>query len=303
LHFEVCDTGVGISQKQLESLFQPFEQVGDLERRMGGTGLGLTITRQLLRLMGSEIHVDSTLREGSRFWFELSVPIAAAVASRPVERRLIGYHGARKTVLVVDDIEVNRAMLVDLLSELDFKVYVAINGKEGVEQAQLHRPDIVLMDVMMPVMDGLEATRRIREISGLEYVPILVVSASASNSDQTQSLAAGASAFIAKPINENKLLQDIGAFLELSWIAEQPEKEVGLDYENSGPLVIPPETEMETLYQLSLTGNMRDINEWAARVATLDKQYRPFSEKLRQLTQQFDTQAILALVERSMGKR
>ncbi|HVK55067.1 MAG TPA: ATP-binding protein, partial [Burkholderiales bacterium] len=142
LRFEVRDTGVGIRAEHLKNLFQPFEQVGDLNRRAGGTGLGLAISRQLIQLMGGDISVDSKLNEGSVFSFELSVPTAGVVPVKPQHQLAIGYQGARKKLLVVDDIVANRVMLVDFLENLGFEIVVATNGQEGIEQAQVAKPDL-----------------------------------------------------------------------------------------------------------------------------------------------------------------
>jgi CheY-like chemotaxis protein len=231
------------------------------------------------------------------------MPLTEIIAARPEERIVTGYQGARKKLLVVDDVVANRAMLVELLSTLGFEVIVASNGKEGIEQAQLTLPDLIVMDMMMPVMDGLEATRHIRKLSKLKRVPIVAVSASTSNTDQEQCRAAGANTFVAKPIDQDKLLREIGTQLELNWVVEEAEQKIDLRRAVTGPLVVPPGKEMEILYQLALVGNMRDIDEWATHIAELNKQYRPFADKLHKLAQDFDSQAILNMVEEHMRER
>jgi len=219
MRFEVVDTGVGIEADQTERLFHPFEQVGDVQRRAGGTGLGLSISSQLLRLMGSELRVASRPGVGSRFWFDLLLPVSAQplpVAAAP--RRITGYEGPRRTVLVVDDVEVNRIMLAELLGSLGFDVAQAADGGEGVEKAQALQPDLIVMDIVMPSMDGLAAMRRLRELPALRTVPIIAASASASPDDRTAGLAAGANVFLAKPIVHAQLLHHIGVLLQLRWL-------------------------------------------------------------------------------------
>ncbi len=223
LHFEVRDSGVGIGAGQLESIFQPFEQGGDVHRRFGGTGLGLAISRQLVRLMGGDIRLESQLGHGSRFWFDVALPLGLKPLA-PVHHSEFprGYEGERRSLLIVDDVSGNRAMLADLLQPLGFTIHEANNGQEALDRLQQHPIDLVLMDVLMPVMDGLEATRRIRLNPGWAPLPVIAVSANASGGDKAQSLAAGASAFISKPIDQEALLQALSELLSLRWITDTP---------------------------------------------------------------------------------
>jgi len=305
LRFEVADTGVGMTRDQFETIFQPFEQVGDLERRFGGTGLGLSISRQLVRMMSSDIRVISHAGQGSRFSFELLVPLVEVdIALRPAKRRISGYPGPVRTVLIVDDVIANREMLADLLRTLGFAVEEAANGKEALEQAELMPPDLVLMDIMMPVMDGLEATRRIRKMPNLAAVPIIAISASATTEDQHGSMVAGASAFMTKPIDQDSLLLQIGNFLGLVWDTETPPKEeTAVAQSSTAPMAVPPKDEMEIMYELALAGNMRDIRRQAEHIASLDEQYRPFADKLIGFAKSYQSKAILELVETHVQRR
>ncbi len=223
LRFEVRDTGPGMTPEQLEVIFQPFEQVGDARRRVSGTGLGLPISRQLVRLMGSEIHVDSQPGEGSCFWFEVDVTIDARSAA-PASNQdvVVGYEGPRKTLLVVDDIEGNRAVLVDWLGLLDFDVHEADNGVGLLVKAQALHPDLIITDLAMPQLDGLEATRRLRRMPECAGVPVIAVSAHPTGSDPQQSLDAGANVFLPKPVELDRLLHQVGVLLRLTWVVEQP---------------------------------------------------------------------------------
>ncbi|HMC14972.1 MAG TPA: ATP-binding protein, partial [Albitalea sp.] len=146
LRFEVKDSGIGIGSEQLGTIFEPFVQAPDVQRRFGGTGLGLSISRQLLGLMGSEIHVDSRVREGSCFRFDLELPVerdATRVAPAAPRRVVTGYVGARRRLLVVDDIAANRMPLLDLLIPLGFEVFAADNGQAAVNLAQTLLPDLI----------------------------------------------------------------------------------------------------------------------------------------------------------------
>jgi PAS domain S-box-containing protein len=302
LRFEVQDTGIGVSADHLETIFQPFEQVSDPQRRLGGTGLGLAISRRFVRLMGSDIQVTSEVGTGSTFWFELDVPVIETETRTPPERIVTGYEGPRKKVLVIDDVAANRAMAVDMLSQLGFDVVEAANGLEALHKAEATRPDWILTDIVMPEMDGLEVTRRVRRIPGFESVPIIAMSASASSSDECNSLAAGASAFVPKPIDLDALMMQIAALLKLNWTYE-PHATSSAEHEAIGPLVAPPPQELDTLHHLARLGNMRDIVQWAKRVAELDARYRPFADQLRLMAQGYQSKAILTLVERYLESR
>ncbi|MDC0684381.1 AAA family ATPase [Sorangium atrum] len=302
LRFEVEDTGVGMTPEQLGKLFQPFGRVGDVQRRPG-TGLGLMISRQLVHLMGSEIHVESRPDEGSRFWFDATLPVAEIAAPlRPSERVAIDYEGPRRKVLVVDDVVSNRAMLLELLSSRGFEACEAANGQEAIEQELAASPDLVLMDLVMPVMGGLEAIhciRRDRHARGLARLPFIVISASANEEDQAESVAAGADAFLTKPIDQEGLLRIIGAQLGLTWVYARPAEEQARD-SGAAALVAPPREEMEVLHALALQGNMRDIRNRAAYLTTLGESYRPFADRLDRLAQDYQSQAILTLVEQRL---
>ena len=297
LRFDVADTGVGIAADQLDTIFQPFMQSGDPQRRLGGTGLGLSISRQYVRLMGDEIRIESALGRGSTFWFELEAPAVALETATAAEPVPTGYTGPCRKVLVVDDVADNRLVVADLLTPLGFDVALAADGLEGLERAQRERPHLILMDLAMPVMDGLEATRRLRRLVPFKDVPIIAMSASVSAGDSQQSLDAGMNAFLTKPLDANKLLGLIAALLQLAWTYgprnEQSSSEPGVD----GPIVPPPAPEMEVLHRLAKLGNMHDILSHADYLAGLDERYRPFASQLSKLARNFQSKAILLLVE------
>jgi PAS domain S-box-containing protein len=297
LHFEVRDTGIGMSHEQLNEIFRPFVQVGDVQRRSSGTGLGLAISRQLVRLMGGEIHVESKLGQGSLFYFDLSLPAETKVAAISTQLNVSGHAGPRKRILIVDDTPANRMLLVHLLGALGFDISEATDGHEGLEQARATRPDLILMDMVMPGMGGLEATRRLRQMEGLQQVPVIAVSASASDTDEQQCLAAGADAFVSKPIRQEFLLQEIGTLLGLTWLYEEPMEPLVSDDQGISPLVAPPREELEVLRKLAMAGKFRDVHERALHLRALGEQYRSFSDKLSSLAMRFDSKAVLDLVD------
>jgi signal transduction histidine kinase/DNA-binding NarL/FixJ family response regulator len=299
LRFEVQDTGVGIQAQDAQSIFEPFEQVGDAHRRSGGTGLGLAISRQLVRLMGSDIHVESRPQDGSLFWFELALRLVEDedVAALPGHQPVSGYAGPRKRLLIADDVPGNRAMLADLLKPLGFDTLEASDGAQALRMLEQHPADLVLMDMSMPVMGGLEAMRRLRAQDATRHLPIIAISANASDVDRGECIAAGASAFLAKPIDRHLLLQELGLQLALTWIeAPHPSPPA----QAVPDLVAPPQADLEELHRLALTGNMRALRERAIQISSQSSACKPFCDKLLQLAGSYQSKAILGLVKQHL---
>ncbi|HEX6706188.1 MAG TPA: ATP-binding protein [Albitalea sp.] len=297
LRFEVEDTGIGIRAEHLERIFRPFEQAADVQRRFGGTGLGLAISRQLVILMGGDIHVESHIGVGSRFWFELDLPVSAHGLSEQVSavEGITGYEGARRKVLVVDDIDANRAPVMEFLGSLGFDMIEADNGDAAIQCVKAAGPDLVLMDSVMPVMDGMEAIGRLRGIDTFRDLPIIVVSANASGADRQASLAAGANGFLPKPIDFERLLPEVAGLLGLTWTYRSVAAPTA-DPDAAGPLVAPPAQEMEALLRLARIGNMRNLRANVEHVSSLDVRYRPLAARLLKLIDGFETMAIVKLL-------
>jgi PAS domain S-box-containing protein len=302
LRFEVEDSGVGMTKEQLSRLFSPFEQVGDPQRRHGGTGLGLAISQKLVQLMGAEIRVKSEPSKGSLFSFEVELPLAESDTElSPRQDIAIGYLPPRRRILIVDDVPQSRSMLMDLLSTLGFDHDEATNGEEALDKVQHAMPDLILMDITMPLMDGLESTRRIRAMPAFAHIPIIITSASATLEDETRSLAAGANAFVRKPIDQRNLLMAMEKWLAIEWTHEPVALEPPSAHIDSDT-PIPPLKELELLHQLALAGNMRDIRDRADHLERVDPRYRLFARRLAGLAEKYQSQAILALVERSLAR-
>ncbi len=208
LTFEVRDTGIGIPESQFEYIFENFTQAdGRLTRKHGGTGLGLAIARRLVDLMGGRIGVESEPGKGSRFFFTLPAAVAEEAATAgPRALRSLEARSRQKTVLVVEDDQHNLMFLKRTLEKLGFQVLTAENGRDGVAMADRGGVDVIVMDVQMPVMDGLEAARVIRSGSGPSAKkPIVALTAHAMLGDRERCLAAGMDDYLAKPVEIRKL--------------------------------------------------------------------------------------------------
>ncbi|NML97733.1 response regulator [Paraburkholderia sp. RP-4-7] len=302
VRFEVRDTGIGIGPDLLNTIFEPFEQLGAAERRAGGAGLGLAISREFVRAMGGGIEVESRIGQGSTFRFELPaasvLPVSrTTAAAAPAPDTITGYEGPRRKVLVVDDVEVNRTIAVDLLSRLGFDTVEAENGREGFETAQRERPALILTDIVMPEMNGLDLTRNLRQLPAFAHVPIIAMSASPSGTNRATSMDAGVNAFLSKPVDLDALLTQIATLLGLTWIHASPPPSARPNTPEISLAAVPWQ-QMEELHHLARLGDMHEIIVWAERMAARDPRYHLFTAQLCALARDYQSKAILQLVER-----
>ncbi len=211
LRFEVSDTGIGITPEAMARLFNAFEQADNsMTRKYGGTGLGLAITQRLAELMGGKVGADSTAGKGSTFWFTVKLKKSTeAVATLPATavdaEAELRQHYAGQRILVVDDEPVNREVALMQLEDVDLLADTAEDGAEAVALAQKNRYAAIFMDMQMPKLNGIEATRRIRQLPGYRDTPIIAMTANAFAEDKAQCLAAGMNDFLIKPFNPDEL--------------------------------------------------------------------------------------------------
>ena len=301
LRFQVIDTGVGMTEEQLQKIFQPFEQVGDTQRRAAGTGLGLAITKQLVELMGAKLQVTSEFGYGSTFWFDVTFPLVETYQPQKQQSlgQIVGYIGSRRKVLIAEDKAANRAVLQNMLEPLGFEIVMAENGQQEIELAQQLQPDLILTDLVMPVKTGFEAIAELRNLPQMQDIPIIVVSASVLDTDKEKSKLVGCQGFLSKPVDEQQLLKLLGEYLQLEWIYEEVSPQTTIATARiEQPLVIPPPAEMEVLYELAMLGSMRKIRQRATYLQELDTKYIPFAKKLKNLAEGFQEEKILDLVEK-----
>lgn len=303
LRFEVRDTGMGIPPDRLDTIFSAFEQAGGRDRNAEGTGLGLAISQQIVQMMGSRIHVKSTPGEGSIFWFDVDLPLAqefaVVVASdKPV---VVGYSGRSRTVLAVDDHRENRLVLVNMLEPLGFTVIEASNGQMGYEQALKHHPDLIITDVVMPELDGLAMTRKLRQHPDFARIPIIASPASLSQVECQDSLDAGCDLFLPKPVDLEVLLTEMATLLSLEWQYDRmpPVKSPQLSpvEPTATPLVLPAAAELHGIYAAAKGGFIQDIQQEAQRLKALSPDYIDFANQILDLAQEFDDEGILRLIQ------
>ncbi len=226
LQFVVTDTGVGIAAEELDNIFDTFVQAQAGKQSVGGTGLGLTISRKLLHLMGGDISVSSTLGRGTSFTFTLPVSPTSEVniTPEPSDRFPIRLTPGQPhhRILVVDDGAENRLLMVKLLKQVGLEVIEATNGQEAVQIWQQYQPDLIWMDIRMPVLDGYEATKQIRAMESGQKCIIIALTAQASQSDRTLALAAGCNDYITKPFREQTLFLKMAEYLGLQYRYAEP---------------------------------------------------------------------------------
>ncbi|TAF99845.1 MAG: hybrid sensor histidine kinase/response regulator [Oscillatoriales cyanobacterium] len=306
IRFQVEDTGIGIAADELPKIFTPFEQVGNTRRHTEGTGLGLAISRELVEIMGSELQVESTLGRGSIFWFELDL---LAVDSPEINKKysqkfIKGFNGTNKKLLVVDDQWENRSVLIHLLEPLGFEIIEATDGQDCLNKALEFQPDCILIDLVMPVMDGFEAMRQIRKLPLFKNVVAIGTSASIMAVEKQGSLAAGCNAFLPKPIRAEELLNCLQVHLELEWIYENLEDEnyESEDSDNQSKIpdekiIPPPAEEIAVLFELAMMGDLGGIQKQAEKLAKINAKYVSFASHLNQLAKNFEEAKILEFVE------
>jgi PAS domain S-box-containing protein len=301
INFQVQDTGIGIAPHQLETIFLPFEQVGQAARQAEGTGLGLAITRTLVRMMGGELLVESILHQGSTFKFELPLSVLATpdlpAPASLAKQSVIGFQGSARRILIVDDHWTNRAILIDLLQPLGFILMEAENGLEGLQQTTTFRPDLIITDLRMPVMDGWEMTRQLRTNSLLQNICVIAVSALPFQQIEPACYGAGCNDFVAKPIQAEVLLDKLKLHLQLEWVYGTAPSEAVLSAlaSSSTPLVPPSEIELNQLYDLAQKGRILRIAQ-QAEVLKRDPRLVPFANALIQLAENFEVEKLLQFI-------
>jgi len=302
--FIVEDTGCGIKKEQLADIFQPFQQVGDQSAQTEGTGLGLSISQRLVRIMGGELQVKSIPDKGSSFWFEIILPEVNGWADKDSQPKPIikGFEGATRTILVVDDRQENRTVLVNLLTPIGFNLIEAVDGEQALQLAYKHSPDIIITDIVMPTIDGFELVRQIRNSTILNKTIIFAVSASVFEIHHQKSLAAGCDIFISKPVKAEILLDLLQQHLNLKWIYDHQEQ-VSQSTPTPSPilpveLIGPSSEQAADLFEHLTLGNLRQALITATQFAQQDEKLVPFVQEIERLVKNYEIVQLENLVKK-----
>jgi signal transduction histidine kinase/ligand-binding sensor domain-containing protein/DNA-binding NarL/FixJ family response regulator len=307
LRFDVLDTGAGIPADKVDSIFEPFAQAGHSPARLQGTGLGLAISRQFIQLMGGDISVESIEDKGSVFRFEIPTEVidASEVAQLPEEmrQRVVGLaeDELEWRILIVEDVADNRLLLRSLLESVGFTVREAVNGEEAIQQFKDWQPQLIWMDMRMPVMDGYEATRRIRELAGGKEVKILALTASAFKEQEGKILAVGCDAVLHKPYHEQDIYTAMGEQLDLHYVydedsdVQEQEAPATLNAKDLEDLPVAWRDEFLTAAQLGEIDTLKSLTR------TLPASEEETKTKLDQYINEFQLEYLIKVFEKNRG--
>ncbi len=292
----VSDTGPGISPQDIERIFQPFQRARNTPHFTEGTGLGLTISRMISEQMGGELTVQSVEGQGSTFSLRLSLPTAMGAEEQPRPSEIVGYRGPRLRLMLVDDQSEQRAVIRSMLQPLGFVVDEASDGEECLRRIAGLAPDALLIDLVMPGMNGLELCRKLRANGWTR--PVVAISANVFEQAQQETVAAGCNGFVLKPIHVAELLDQLHVHLSITWMYAN---EAALpDASQTHETVPPPVVHLLAMRQHARIGYMKGVTEEIDRLGALSPAYAPYAERLRELAKQFRAADIVNLIEESM---
>ena len=315
LSFQINDTGIGISPNSLEKIFQPFEQASGGKQHAEGTGLGLAITHNIVSLMGSKIQVKSELGVGSTFTFEVDFPLTQEWEDKVImntKKQLIAYEGELQTLLVVDDKWENRSVIVNLLKPLKFNMIEAENGEDALNKANQFQPNLIITDLIMPVMDGYAFMKQIRKSKILKATPVIVSSASACLIVGQKSLDAGGDDFLEKPVKADELFKLLQKHLEITWKYESILTPVAsnLQYQQNSSkiktttvnMVLPPPIVLDNLFELAQQGRLKKLVATAQALEQENQDYAAFVDYIVEQAKDFEIKKITIFIQESLEK-
>jgi signal transduction histidine kinase/CheY-like chemotaxis protein len=298
--FEVIDTGKGISKEQHKNIFEPFHQEAEGAKR-GGTGLGLAIVKKQVELMDGELTLDSKPGKGSRFAFTLHLTPAknSAVASQP--KNIKYFHladGFHVKALVVDDNEQNREVLSKILTSAGIEVLTAVNGEQALERVRLDAPDIVFMDLRMPVMNGFQALEILKKDFSSQNIKTVAISASAFEHQRESTLLKGFDDFIPKPFHIEDIFSCLLKLLEVRFISEDEQAVFNSEKTLEITKIQLPEAILNRLQQAADLSSLTDLKICIQELESLGEQGQSLLTHLRPLVSTYDMQGILTLLEK-----
>ena len=309
LHFEIEDSGAGIAAEELGNLFEAFTQTASGKQAQEGTGLGLRISRQFVQLMGGEITLKSEVGQGTTFFFDIQVAEveASEISNQKLSRRVIALepNQPRYRVLIVDDKATNRQLLIKLLSPLGFELKEASNGQEAVNIWETWEPQLIWMDIRMPVMDGYTATQKIKARSKGRETAIIALTASVLEEEKAGVLSAGCDDFLRKPFREAEIFNAMNKHIGVRYIYEdlipintdiKPSREA-LNVEAMA------EIPMEILIQLQDAITVCDIDFMAVILTQISIHDQPLAQAIEVAVDNFEYKKVLNLISVVQGAK
>ncbi len=307
IYFEVKDTGPGITPEEINTLFLPFVQTATGRKSQNGTGLGLAIAKKFIELMGGDISVHSELGKGTVFKFHVVAEITdgSKIVKQKPNRKVVGLRSGQKKyrILVVDDRSDNRQLLVKFLTDVDLEVKEARNGKEAVDIWESWQPDLIWMDMRMPVMDGYEATKIIKSRLKDRETKIIALTASSFAEEKAILLTAGCDDFVRKPFLESDIWDTMARHLDITYIYKA-EKEIYQEKEENNPSKV--KLKLSILKQIMPDGWFVDVFKAASQlnrdllqdlIAQIPSEHDSIARILTEMVDNFDFERILKIVK------
>jgi len=328
IRFQVEDSGIGISSENLEKIFLPFHQVGNIRTKTQGSGLGLAISQKLVRMMGGRLHVKSVPEQGSLFWFSIELPEIRDESGPSGEignkAKIIAYTRSVSgkdayKILIADNIEKNRIILKEMLLPLGFDIFEASDGNDALEKAMLLHPDLILMSLTMPMTNSYETVRQIRQTPAIGDVVIIALSATVLNRTRKKCSDAGCNDFLARPVRINDLLERLRIHLKLEWIYEdstytsvrnpeprdsddRSEERGNKESESQADAAfLPPVKEIVSLREFLMIGDIRGIRDQIGKIESMYPDSSAFVEKVSRLMNMYRLDELQELIEGYIG--
>lgn len=291
--FQVIDTGMGIEPEQLQNIFQPFTQLAQ-ENMIPGSGLGLTISKVMTEIMGGELAVHSVPDQGTTFTVRLYLASLGGNKDKTEQQHIVGYQESVKKILVVDDQLEHRLMIADILEPLGFYLDKADSGQECIRKAQENPPDIILLDLSMPGMDGFKTVECLRQTGCT--LPIVVLTSNAYPADRVNAINAGCNDFLAKPLQVPELLDKLRLHLGLSWRYQDDNKTIDTKWPLVKPGNLPPADIMEDVVAHVRIGDLLALNHYLSELSRTNPEHKEFSQRLLSLSNEFRLADIKMLI-------
>lgn len=296
LIFEIKDTGIGIPKDKQSAIFEPFIQISRTKKFVEGTGLGLPITKKLIDLLGGKISLQSILNEGSTFTVEMPVEVVSSLPAIDVQVQVevTGYKGEKKRVLIVDDNVSNLLLIKDILEPIGFEVFLAEDGLSGIEKAKELKPDLLLLDYLMPDIDGFEVTSELKRMNELFDMRIIGMSATVTQRSRKGSFTHECDGFVVKPVDLNVFLEQVRIVLNIEWET--------LEHEKKNQLIeqldkIPEANILLRFKEYASIGDFNSIDQLMLSIQEEDVAYASFCEKVKGNVKRYDSDSIISYVE------